>query len=77
MRRYCPLRMAPRAHGRFHWLTLPDFTGSLNVAEIVRAPSPQARAAVMERYVRQVWELWANDHLTTVARWYEQFVVKD
>lgn len=72
------LRAKPgEKHGRFTWLTPPDFTGALNVAEIVRAPNPPARAEVMERYVRQVWELWAQEHLATVAQWYEQFVVKD
>lgn len=72
------LRAKPgEKHGRFTWLTPPDFTGTLTVVEIVRAPNSSARAEVMERYVCQVWELWAREHLPTVAQWYEQFVVKD
>lgn len=64
-------------HGRFQWLTPPDFAGSINVAQIAEAATPQARAELVERYVREVWELWARDYLKTVAQWYEEFVVKD
>lgn len=71
------LRAKPgEKHGRFHWLTLPDFTGSLNVADIANAPTPQARAALVERYVREVWKLWAHSHAATIAKWYDEFVVK-
>jgi hypothetical protein len=72
------LRTKPgQKHGRFHWLTPPDFTGALTAAEIANAANPRARADLAERYVRQVWKLWAHEHFETVAQWYEQYVVKD
>jgi hypothetical protein len=72
------LRAKPgEKHGRFHWLTPPDFTRSLTVADIAHAPNPQARAELVERYVRGVWEAWSREHAATVARWHGMFVVKD
>lgn len=72
------LRAKPgRKHARFEWLTPPEFSGSLNVAQIAAAATPAARTELVERYVREVWELWARAHAATVERWYEAFVVKD
>ncbi|MCB9422975.1 MAG: hypothetical protein H6667_24455 [Ardenticatenaceae bacterium] len=61
-------------HGRFHWLTPPSFTNSLTVADIVKKPTPGERTAVLQQYVTSIWSLWANNHLDTVAAWYERFV---
>ncbi len=72
------LRARPgEKHGRFQWLTPPDFAGSLNVAAVAGAPTPPARAGLVERYVRQVWERWAPGHAPTIARWYAAFVEKE
>lgn len=60
--------------GRFSWLEPPDFTGSLNVAGIVREPTPEARAAAVARYVESVYRAWADAYGATVAAWYETFV---
>lgn len=64
-------------HSRFHWLTPPNFTGSLTVADIVRAPTPEQRALVVQSYVESVWSLWAKAARATVAQWYEQFVLAE
>lgn len=71
------LRSKPgEKHGRFHWLTPPDFAGSLTVADIANAADPRARAELVERYVYEVWELWARSHAATITKWYDEFVVK-
>ena len=62
-------------HSRFRWLTPPSFEGSLNVADLVQAPTPEARAEKADTY--QVWELWAPQHEPTVAGWYEAYVLPD
>jgi hypothetical protein len=67
---------APK-HSRFRWLAPPSFEGSLNVAAIAAAPTPQPRAGLAGQYVRQVWALWAADHQATVAGWYDQYVVPE
>jgi len=64
-------------HSRFHWLTPPDFTGSVTVADIVNASTPAARADVVEQYVKSVWSIWADFHRATVADWYERYVLAD
>lgn len=72
------LRARPgEKHGRFQWLTPPAFAGSLNVADIAGAPAPPARAELVERYVHQVWERWAQGHAPTIARWYAEFVEQE
>jgi hypothetical protein len=61
-------------HSRFRWLASPSFEGSLTVADIAQAPTPEARAEVAGQYVEQVWSLWAKEHLKTVVGWYEKYV---
>ncbi len=61
----------------FVWLDPPDFAGSLTVADIARPPTPQARAAMVEPYLRGVWERWSAPHAATVAAWYDRYVVPD
>lgn len=73
-----PLRDGKTAkHSRFHWLTPPDFTGSLTVADIVQATTPAERAVVTQRYVESVWSIWAAQAQATVAQWYERYVLAD
>jgi hypothetical protein len=72
------LRAKPgQKHGRFEWLTPPDFSGSINVAQIAEAATPAARAELVERYVREIWGLWAREYEQAIARWYEKFVIKE
>lgn len=61
-------------HSRFTWLTPPDFAGTLNVAAIAAAPTPEARGAVAERWVRQVYATWAAAHAATLAAWYDRYI---
>lgn len=64
-------------HSRFVWLTPPSFVGSLTVADIVQAPTPDERTVVAQRYVEGVWSRWAQEYQTPVAQWYERFVLAD
>jgi hypothetical protein len=64
-------------HSRFVWLTPPLFAGSLTVADLVQAPTPGERAALVQRYVESVWATWAQEHLATIAQWYDRFVLAD
>jgi hypothetical protein len=66
-----------KGRGRFEWLTPPSFRGSLNVADIARAPTPAARADQAQAYVRQVWQLWSELRGAAVAAWYDAFVIPD
>ncbi len=61
--------------GRFHWLTPPDLSGTVTVAAIAAAPTPEERAQLVERCVRSVWEAWAAGYEPTVAAWYERYVL--
>ncbi len=64
-------------HSRFTWLTPPAFVGSLTVANIVNAPTPDARAALVQPYIERVWSIWAQEHRTTVDAWYTRFILAD
>jgi hypothetical protein len=61
----------------FVWLTPPSFAGSLAIADIANAPTPEARTALVKDYVNAVWALWSQAHLDTIAQWYERFVASD
>lgn len=61
--------------GRFQWLSPPSFEGSLTVAAIAQSPTPQTRANLAQDYVIQVWSLWSQKQLETIAAWYDAFVV--
>lgn len=63
--------------GRFAWLAPPSFAGSLTVADIVREPMPAGRTEKARAYVEQVWSLWSEQHLQTIASWYDKFIVPD
>lgn len=65
---------APERHTRFAWLTPPDFTGSLTVADIAAARTPQIRTEQAIDYIQSVWKLWAQSHRTAIAGWYERWV---
>jgi hypothetical protein len=74
-----PLREgAQHKHQRFVWLTPPSFVGSLKIADIVAAPTPQARAERAKDYVDNVWSIWwQTEHAPTLVQWYEQYVVPE
>ncbi|MBI5301428.1 MAG: hypothetical protein HY868_04765 [Chloroflexi bacterium] len=65
----------PPKHARFAWLSPPSFAGSLTIADIVRAPTLDARTVRVREYVQLVWRRWARDHSSTVAQWYDQFIL--
>ncbi len=65
-------------HERFTWLTPPSFADSLKIADIVAAPTPQARAASVIEYVRNIWSIWrATEHASTIVQWYERYIVPE
>lgn len=59
---------------RYSWLTPPDFTGSITVADLVHEPTPNARSSKAQVYIENVWHLWAKDHKGTVTTWYTQYI---
>jgi hypothetical protein len=61
--------------GRFHWLTPPDFRGSITIAEIVSQPTPEQRTALAVQYVMNIWQLWSQEYLSVVADWYGKYVL--
>ena len=62
---------------RFSWLAPPVFEGGLTIASIAGEPTPESRAARVRPYVESVWAAWADEHRSTVADWYERYVVPD
>jgi hypothetical protein len=63
--------------GRFRWLTPPDLTQSVNVAQIAAAPTPQERGALVDHCVRSVWTAWAAGYEATIAEWYTRYVLPE
>lgn len=73
-----PLRSGKTSkHERHHWLIPPDFTGALTVADIAQAPTPEARAKVMDQYVESVWSIWAKVHRAQLDEWYQRGILAD
>ena len=61
-------------HNRFQWLAPPDLASCLTIADIVQAPTPAVRTEKAREYIEQVWSLWAEQHLSTLAQWYALYV---
>ncbi|MCA9874798.1 MAG: hypothetical protein KC441_14105 [Anaerolineales bacterium] len=64
---------APK-HGRYRWLTPPDFTGSITVADVAAQPTPAARTTLVNRYIHEVWSRWSAGHRDTIAAWFDEHV---
>jgi hypothetical protein len=62
-------------HSHFIWLTPPDFSGSLTVADIVAGPTPQIRAERVQQYSHMVWSRWSQLHLATLSAWYDRYIL--
>lgn len=60
-------------HARFTWLTPPDLTRGLTVADIVAGATPESRTDLARQYITDVWQAWAAHH-ATVATWYAHYV---
>ncbi len=61
----------------YHWLTPPSFIGTTTVFDIVQASTPSARTELAKQYIDDVWQTWAQAHLSTISDWYERFVLSD
>lgn len=61
-------------HDRFHWLEPPELGEMLTIVDIVNEQSPTARSERLQAYVKSIWEAWSEQHDTTLARWYSQYV---
>ena len=66
-------KTTPR-HERFHWLTPPDFTDCLTVADIAAAATAEARGAKTAVFVQQVYTYWSDLHHQVLAQWYETYI---
>lgn len=72
------LRTGARAkHGRFTWLTPPGARYAATIVDIIRAPTPAARAEQVAPYIHAVWERWSQPHGATIAVWYDAYVLPD
>lgn len=54
------------------WLEPPDFTGTGNVAEVVRAEARQTYVAAVQRWGNSVWEAWKSKHFQTIRNLAQQ-----
>ena len=66
-------KTTPR-HERFHWLTPPDFTDCLTVADIAAAATAEARGSKTAVFVQQVYTYWSDLHHQVLAQWYETYI---
>lgn len=51
----------------YHWLTPPDDVGALTVLDVLAAPDAAAHNALVERWARQMWEIWQPHHAQIIA----------
>lgn len=59
---------------RFTWLTPPDMTQALTIAQIVQAPTAEERTQLVEQYAKSVYALWSENHYHTIVSWYTRFI---
>ena len=55
----------------FEWLAPPVPNGTLTVADILRAETPEHQADAIENYAREIWNAW-QIHRATVLKWAAQ-----
>jgi hypothetical protein len=53
---------------QFKWLDPPTPNGTLTVADILKADTPQAEADAIEAYARDIWQAW-RAHRETAMKW--------
>lgn len=59
------------ASPRFEWLLPPEPNGTLTVADVLNADTPERAAANIEAYARDVWKAW-QPHRATALKWAER-----
>ncbi len=64
-------------HSRFHWLTPPAFASSLNVTDVANCKTPLERSELLERWIKDVWSRWSEEHGEQIGIWFERFVISE
>jgi hypothetical protein len=64
-----------RRHSQFTWLAPPAPGGWTTIADIVREPSPEARADRVRQFAAEVLDRWWRAHGATLAAWYDTYVL--
>jgi hypothetical protein len=62
------LQRVLRFADQFVWLAPPPPNGTLTVADILKAETPEEQAAAIEAYARDIWRSW-QVHRSTVLKW--------
>lgn len=62
------LQRVLRYADQFVWLEPPTPNGTMTVAEILKAETPQEQAEAIEAYARDIWRAWQG-HRATVLEW--------
>lgn len=52
----------------FVWLEPPTPNGTLTIADVLKAVTPQEQANAIENYARDIWRAW-QAHRATVLKW--------
>lgn len=62
------LQRVLRFANEFEWLTPPIPNGTLTIADILQAETPEQQAQAIEKYAREIWRSW-QPHRATVLKW--------
>lgn len=52
----------------FVWLEPPTPNGTMTIADVLRAQTPEEQANAIEKYARDIWSAW-QVHRETVLKW--------
>ena len=63
-----PLQRVLKLANEFEWLEPPTPNGTLTIADVLTAVTPQEQANAIENYARDIWRAW-QVHRVTVVKW--------
>ena len=66
-----PMQRVLRFADQFIWLEPPMPNGTLTIADILPAQTPEAQADAIESYARDIWHAW-QIHRAIVVKWANQ-----
>lgn len=52
----------------FEWLEPPEPNGTLTIADVLKAETPEEQAAAIEAYAHDIWRAW-QPHRAVALRW--------
>lgn len=74
IRQHAARPVATGKHNRYHWLTPPDFSSCVTIADVAQGATPEARTRLAQQYVTQVWERWSGVAYEVVTAWYRRYI---